>query len=406
LRGAVTRYSQALELFTKIGDAKEKVDCICQMCWVLKDLGDLKLAEEFSRRLLEDEEQVSAVGPRGVAHYILGLCYLARGAWSEAVDALESAEQLAWARRWILTKSPSVLGRAFLAQKQRDEALRRFQDAIALAEPKGSERERWLPQSFAYALSGLEKAYQDAVAFRAFCCQLREEHPDGEWGLASWYLEPAEAFGFPRCLIHDPFVGSPSPDGAPSAAWVWQDPLGDCCFNTQDGLQVHAANGRDLWHINLSGPRLLRQAPQEGDFAAQTDCGRALPDRPAIGGLLLWQSQENYLRLDRGRFGFHEITFQGCLDNQDVIIGRGRLSQDAPGRVFLRLECMGDHVRALCSADGKEWFTAGAVAFPLEGDVQVGLHAIGTIHRGIYHGAYPDGTAIRFESFTMWALDC
>jgi hypothetical protein len=47
----------------------------------------------------------------------------------------------------------------------------------------------------------------------------------------------------------------------------------------------------------------------------------------------------------------------------------------------------------------------GDVEFPVESPLQVGLHAIGNIDRTVYHGAYPDGTAIRFESFTIWGLD-
>jgi hypothetical protein len=45
------------------------------------------------------------------------------------------------------------------------------------------------------------------------------------------------------------------------------------------------------------------------------------------------------------------------------------------------------------------------VAFPVEDPLQVGLHAIGHIDRSVYHGAYPDGTAIRFESFQLWRLN-
>jgi hypothetical protein len=30
------------------------------------------------------------------------------------------------------------------------------------------------------------------------------------------------------------------------------------------------------------------------------------------------------------------------------------------------------------------------------------VHAIGWIDRTIYHGAYPEGTVIRFESFDLW----
>ena len=70
-------------------------------------------------------------------------------------------------------------------------------------------------------------------------------------------------------------------------------------------------------------------------------------------------------------------------------------------RIVLRLERAGGQVNAYCSADGEQWFTVGQVTFP-EGPAQVGLHAIGEIDRTVYHGAYPDGTAIRFESFQMW----
>jgi hypothetical protein len=48
------------------------------------------------------------------------------------------------------------------------------------------------------------------------------------------------------------------------------------------------------------------------------------------------------------------------------------------------------------------WFTVGHVEFPVKNPVQIGLHAIGNIERTIYHDAYVEGTAIRFESFTLW----
>ena len=145
--------------------------------------------------------------------------------------------------------------------------------------------------------------------------------------------------------------------------------------------------------------------PIGADVAAQTVCVPAAKEKPAIGGLLLWKDRENYLRLDRGATGEYDVFFGGCLGNQDVIIGRGRLSLDPSRRVFLRLERVGERVNALCSADGENWFTVGYAVFPVDDPVQVGLHAIGNIDRSVYHGAYPDGTAIRFESFQLWGLD-
>jgi hypothetical protein len=165
---------------------------------------------------------------------------------------------------------------------------------------------------------------------------------------------------------------------------------------------IGAANMRDLWQVNLTAPRLLRPAPI-GDFAVQTVCNPAHGgvDQPAIGGLILWQDPLHYLVLERGHFGAADISFRGCLDSTDCFIGRGRLPAEG---LWLRLERLGRRVTALCSADGHDWSSAGAIDFPTPdgAEVLVGLHAIGKIDRTIYHGAYPEGTAIRFTTFEMW----
>src|SRR5207249_1215835 len=152
--------------------------------------------------------------------------------------------------------------------------------------------------------------------------------------------------------------------------------------------------------LNLSAPRLLRPTSQE--FAVQTVCARVLADRAAIGGILIWKERQNFLRLDRGTRGEHEISFTGCLENRDLVLGRGRLPAE---RVFLRLERLGDRVNALCSAEGQSWFTVGHVEFPSVDPVEVGLFAVGSIDRMIYPGAYPEGTAIHFESFQLWTQE-
>jgi hypothetical protein len=131
----------------------------------------------------------------------------------------------------------------------------------------------------------------------------------------------------------------------------------------------------------------------------QAICRPVSEKTPAIGGFLLWRDKQNYLRLERGVKGPHELSFHGWLANEAAIIGRGRLPAE---RLFLRLERLGPQVRALCSADGQRWFTVGHVEFPIEQPVEIGLHAIGNINRLIYPGAYLEGTAIRFKSFQMW----
>ena len=70
--------------------------------------------------------------------------------------------------------------------------------------------------------------------------------------------------------------------------------------------------------------------------------------------------------------------------------------------ITLRLEVDADRVHAFCSLDGEQWYSVGHATFLVDDTVQVGVHAIGMIDRTIYHGAYPEGTAIRFTSFRMW----
>jgi adenylate cyclase len=397
LIGANSRAERALELYAKIGISPGPGFCLGMMSRRFLSLGDLPRAEEGSRAWAEVTTRMGNLRHAGWAYEQLGTIWLCQGSRKKAVEALQKAYQLFWETRHPdMAEYALRLARAYLADGRRREALTQFHEALTLgrsdpfvlAVSLGNSE----PFALAAALSGLEELYDDPETFRVFCRRFREEHPEVSASpFAHWFLEPTELRGFSQRRIHDEFGASLAPD------WAWQDPFGDCSFKVQNGLEIHAANGRDLWHVNLSAPRVLQ--PALGEFAAQTLCAPVSPDRPALGGLLLWKDETNYLRLDRGTRGKHEISFCGCLDNRDLLFGRGRL----PGeRVFLRLERIGSRVSALCSADGGAWFAVGCVEFPAEDPVAVGLNAIGSIDRTLYPGAYPDGTAIRFERFELW----
>lgn len=401
--GAIGQFQRSLELCTKIGEAKLATFYLPKWGSTLLMLGALQKAEECLRQSLE------IVQARGFKFLIFGSCwflgtsFLAQSAPEKAVNTLQAALP-----QFDATDVPwtyLLLGRAYLAQEQQAAALRHFQEALALTKTDRPSS-CWfydLRPPYAGALSGLEEAYQEADTFRAFCQRFREEYPEvGAWPLVQWYLEPTQPdYGF---TIYD-FGFEKDNLGSKIENLKWIDPFGDCSFEVEEGLVIHAANGRDLWFINWSAPRLIR--PIAGDFAMQTLCVPPSDEKPAMGGLLLWKDRENYLRLDRGIFGQREILFGGCLANRDIVIGRGQLPETtevsrSASAVFLRLERLGHHVKALCSTDGQGWFTVGQTEFPVEGPVEVGLHAIGNIDRTIYHGAYPDGTAIQFESFQAW----
>jgi regulation of enolase protein 1 (concanavalin A-like superfamily) len=230
--------------------------------------------------------------------------------------------------------------------------------------------------------------------------------------LLQWYLEPAETRAvFTPPLYRDRFEESLASD------WVWEDPFADCCFSLQKGLEIRAANGRGLWHLNFSAPRMLRPIPKGMDWAAQTICDIVTNEMQAVGGLVLWRDRKNWLHLTRGAWSSNNVTLFGCVDNHDVVIGRGHLSivdpanrETGDARIWLRLECAGGQVKALCSADGQMWFMVGSVAFPAEEPAQIGLLAtcrlhLGWMNRYVFRSSHPAGTAIRFESFTLWRLD-
>jgi len=313
-----------------------------------------------------------------------------------ALEAFHKAVALHRESKWYGREERArlALGRAYLAWGERLEALKQFEKILDFTKTDAS--------FFADVLGCLEETYEEAEGFYAFCRRFQAENPEVATGpFVRWYLEPAEAQKVANIRFQDDF------SGRLADPWMWHDPLGDCSLRVQNGLEIHAVNGRGLkipHPVNFSAPRLLQTVT--GNFTAQVVCTPVLDEKPAIGGLLLWKNPGNFLCLQKGTRGRREISFGGCIGNEDVVVGRGCMPRDAKTRssepVFLRLERHSNVVNALCSANGVEWFTVGGVAFPVEDPVEVGLHAIGVIDRTIYHGAYPEGTAIRFELFQLW----
>ncbi len=405
LHGAISRYRRASELFARMGDAKESFLVQSELAETWQRLGDLDAAEAYICTLRETAQESWSKDLSAHNHFHAGCIFLCRHDWEAATEALLVArriyQELADAEAEM--RCTLVLSRTCLAQGNRKEAQRYLQELGALVAPGKLDPD---PYDLTAVLGTAEEAFEDREAARALYRRPRGEPEDHSPRVRrtagiQWFLEPAEAGSCGQALCHDPFVDGLSP------GWVWHDPLGDCSFRLRNGLEIRAANGRGLARLNTSAPRVLRSA--RGDWIVQTACGPVHDGQfPDLGGLLIWVDAQNYLSLLQGVDGTREVSFWGCLDRSDLFVGRGRLSPgealDLTEPVHLRLERAGERVRALCSVEGVDWYTVGEATFPIADPVEVGLVAIGDLDRTIYAGAYPEGTAIRFQSFDLWAL--
>jgi len=243
----------------------------------------------------------------------------------------------------------------------------------------------------------LEGSFDDPGDFITYVEDFRSRHPDlNHAKFRKWYLTPGQVNG-----DGDNPISQESFLSKISDRWQWIDPFEDCSYSIDQGLTINAANERNFHHINRSAPRMVYSSPLKGDFTLQTMCSAYSDEKPAIGGLLVWQNEKNWLCLEIGTRGKEEIIFRGFLDNHDMVFGRGRITQ--VGTTYLRLEKHGYHVAAFCSLDGENWMLAGNTHIPSSEPVFPGIHANGHINRLIYPGEYQQGTSIVFHELTLWS---
>ncbi len=389
--------AQSLDLYRRIGDHFRLWRRLRDTALACVMSGDVAVAHAHADRALEMAQSLGREPLELESRLCLGLIALCEHAWADAEREWRQAAsaapgaKLAW-REWVATY---CLGRTYLAQDQRDAAREQFQTALTRLAPYshvplGWWFNRW--PVFAGLLSGLEASFGTGEAFREFCRPFQELATRRTIPACpgQWFLTPAEPSArwqnaVPAPLAHD--------------AWLCVDPLEDCTFALGTVIEIRAANGRDLWYLNHSAPRLLQ--PMAGDGAAQVVAAPVDAATPAIGGLVLWKDENNFLRLVLGARGAREVSFEGCLAGEEVIVGRGQLPGSA-WRIHLRLERAGQSVRALCRAQDTSWFSVGMVTFAARDPVKIGLHAVGWIDRTVHPGAHPNGSAIRFEEFQVW----
>lgn len=392
----MTLLQEAHTLLDQVGDRK-RANWIDADSAVLSFMhGHLDRAQSDLERAVQEGQTVNQEHLADLMRW-LGEVYLAQGAFDKAIAMLKQALNHYRALAINPAEGMVALAYAWLAGGQRASARCCFEEALmAMGSPNFSidfrnyrTRTRSL---FANALCGLEKALADSNAFQAFCATFRAVRPaltDSQ--LTQWYLEPAQLplLADSNSTVTTFATGLTDP-------WQWRDPVGNATVSTTDGLLIETPNVRELWDAFLTAPCLLQ--PIAGDWVVQVVCRRPMADRPAIGGLLLWQDKWHFLRLDWGTRSQAEVALQGCVKRKEMVSGRGRL----PGeRVYLRLERTGDRLRGYCSHDGETWFRVGQVDFAVTAPVQIGLFTASYIERLIDPGAYTEGTAIHFTNFQI-----
>lgn len=419
---------RVLELYERIGDNFRVWRCQRDLAWGCLMLGDLESASRHADLSNQIANRLNVPAFQAEAYLISGLVWMCQGDWSNARQAFEKAQTPLRAGDWSWTEwiASYCLGRVHLACENFQEAEAQFQLAFRhytpFHVPLGWWFNRW--PVFACLLSGFEKACsrlgetESGSYFHEQCIEHGEpsRQIDNLLVPAQWGLKPA----IETCDQADPAQPPKFEDNFYQdlqLGWEWINPAGDGSYQIGDFLEICAANGRDLWHLNLSAPRLLR--PVEGDWVIQTLCISTLSsetrvDRSvsalSIGGLLLWQDDQNFLRLVLGLRGDDDLTFEGCVGNCNTLIGRGLLSTHCSEakNILLRLKHSRGLVSAYCGAapdadtSQPDWQLVGEIAFPATGIWKAGLHAAGWIDRTIHHGAYPDGAKMQFKHFRVW----
>jgi len=229
-------------------------------------------------------------------------------------------------------------------------------------------------------------------AFQQLCRDIAEEYTrmGMEAPIQQWYLAPTTPRVRPGALVvREEFDGE---GWHPSL--VWQDVTGRSRVERAirpGWLGIYPALDADLWpEINLAAPRLL--APVAGDFVAQTrvDLGAS---QDLYAGLLLWQDEEHFVRLEMHRVPGQEqragIDLSACVGGRFRSVGRGQCER-CP--TWLRMERRGEWLHGLCSTDGQQWLACGSVLMGPDQEESVGLLA---------HTQFP-GDQAWFDSLYLW----
>lgn len=389
--GAHALLEEALKMSLRVGETTFQYFCLRRLAINALVVGDLDEAFRIAERLPQLPSETGAFS-RDVNAFC-GLIYLSAGRIEDALDLLggdctpASAQQSEQAPEWQLW-----LGCALAAAGNTQQAERTLRALLDICSPDRVYLKAYPDQKpiFWRAVVAVSRLLDDPQPFAALCDHLHSRWPHTEVSgsriLSAVLAEPTLMEGVPSRRI----------DVGELAEWQWVDPFSDSLLCIDQGVEIAAADGRDLWHINLGAPTL--RVPVEGDFALQARCRPSLLRPLAMGGLLLWHAATDFVRLDWGGLAAGEIGCLGCLGKTERVWGRGH---SACAQIFLRLERVSERVRALFSEDGERWLLVGEVMLEAVGPWQIGFFALGAVDRTFCPAAPAGGGALQFDDIQL-----
>ncbi len=186
------------------------------------------------------------------------------------------------------------------------------------------------------------------------------------------------------------------------------DPDGDCTVREKDGKLVVdlPAGTHDIYFgKGCNAPRVMQEV--DGDFVAQVKVtagwGTGVPastDYYHGAGLLVWDSQQHYLRMERNLFystrvgdTIRYITPLYDRDEKRVNGWKSSRMEFFRGKsTWLRIQRSGKRFATSISHDGNQWTTTAVLTTEFPDKIQVGVHAI---------CASPGDFAAEFADFTL-----
>jgi len=376
-QNAISSIQKALDINQRKGYDRGMSTCHWITAELLFGLGDLDTAMMHVKASMELFKNLESAFLGSSRYEQLGHISMSKRDWDKAISYYQKSLD----SDGISAKSYLTLGKIYLKTGDYHKAIQFFEktdDINALG---------WMEE--AYMALGTPEQYIE------FCRSSDQWQHDRR----QLHLESTKTSAeFPHFDISDEFNTETI-----ESSWNWLDEFRDCSYRIFDegGLEICATNGRDIYELNISAPRLMRDT--SGNFAVEVNVSPAANDKPHIGGLLIWKDKYNFLRFDMGEYGPCAVRLQGYVDGEHQVAGRGLLPSS--GETSLRLEHSGDEFTSYCSADGENWFTCGKITMPVDDPIQIGIHAIGMIDRTIYCGAYKEGTATVFRNFRIYRHD-